>query len=151
MLFVITGLIIINNIPFAGKISTVGNGYDEFEKPLQHHDGGILVNKPEREILPPPPPRRNNGDVREKQPLPIARTVEDDIFVGDGIDYDIPNKDMSQSPISEDMEESPRNKERQSYFNEPVYGPVPPETAQVWGQTVSFFHNRYYLSSTVGK
>lgn len=48
----------------------------------------------------------------------------------------VPGKDMSESPVvSEDMEESPR-KERESYFSEPVYGPVPPsEPAQTWEQT----------------
>ncbi|THG14452.1 hypothetical protein TEA_016299 [Camellia sinensis var. sinensis] len=45
------------------------------------------------------------------------------------------SKDMSQSPISEDMEESPRNKERNSFFNEPAYGPVPPtEPSLDWQQ-----------------
>ncbi|KAJ0976185.1 hypothetical protein J5N97_018150 [Dioscorea zingiberensis] len=82
----------------SGKISTAGNDYDEFEKPVQQHDGGFSN-------------------------------------VHYGVEYAIPNKDMSQSPVSEDMEESPRNRERQSYFNAPVYGPVPPEAAQDWQQT----------------
>ncbi|CAL9193015.1 unnamed protein product, partial [Musa hybrid cultivar] len=76
---------------------------------------------------------------KEKKSLPIARIEVDDIFVGDGVDYVVPSKDMSQSPVSEDMEESPRIREKQSYFSEPVYGPIPPtETAQAWQQT-----NRY--------
>lgn len=55
--------------------------------------------------------------------------------MGDGVDYAIPSKDMSQSPISEDMEESPRNKERNSFFNEPAYGPVAPtEPSHDWQQ-----------------
>ncbi|KAF7837593.1 suppressor of mec-8 and unc-52 protein-like protein 2 [Senna tora] len=52
---------------------------------------------------------------------------------GDGVDYDVPGKDLSQSPLSEDMEESPRNKEKPSYFTEPTYGPVPPSVVpQGW-------------------
>ena len=71
--------------------------------------------------------------------LPTAR-YEDDIFIGEGVNYAIPSKDMSESPpVVEDMEESPP-KERQSYFNEPVCGPIPPsEPAQTWEQSVSCF------------
>ncbi|XP_026665097.1 suppressor of mec-8 and unc-52 protein homolog 2 [Phoenix dactylifera] len=116
-----------------GKNSTVGNDYDE-EKPGQP-DGRISKRDPERE-MPPPPPRKSNADGREKPPPPIARTEVDDIFLGDGIDYAVPAKDMSESPVSDDMEESPHSRERQSYFSEPVYGPVPPsEPAQAWQQT----------------
>lgn len=99
-------------------------------------------NKTEREILPPPPPlpppKKSQPDSREKQGPAVARGEDNDIFVGDGVDYNIPGKDMSQSPISEDMEESPRNKDRVSYFSEPVYGPVPPSgPSQEWQDLVS--------------
>ncbi|XP_042508727.1 suppressor of mec-8 and unc-52 protein homolog 2 isoform X1 [Macadamia integrifolia] len=119
-----------------GKISVVGNEYDEDEKPSQP-DGGMSKQKTEREALQPQPlPRKNNLDSRETQVLSVARAEEDDIFVGDGVDYAIPNKDMSQSPISEDMEESPRNRDRQPYFSEPAYGPLPPpESLEDWNQT----------------
>lgn len=92
----------------------------------------------EREMLPPPPPfRKDHLDTKGKQGPAVVRVEEDDIFVGEGVDYAVPGKDMSQSPVSEDMEESPRNKERTSYFNEPAYGPVPPIEPQQWQQNVS--------------
>ncbi|KAA8537341.1 hypothetical protein F0562_026972 [Nyssa sinensis] len=119
-----------------GKISALANDYDEDEK-VSKPDGGISKNPTDREILlpPPPPPRRSHPDSKEKQGPAVARAEEEDIFVGDGIEYAIPSKDMSQSPISEDMEESPRNKERISYFSEPAYGPVPPsEPTHDWQQ-----------------
>ncbi|XAR51118.1 hypothetical protein NMG60_11005661 [Bertholletia excelsa] len=118
-----------------GKIAAVVNEYDEVEK-ASKPNGEILKNKSERENFPPPPPplKKVYPDPKEKQPA-VARAREDDIFVGDGIDYEVPSKDMSQSPISEDMEESPRNKERISYFSEPAYGPVPPsEPSHNWQQ-----------------
>ena len=102
-------------------------------------------NQTERESLPPPPlpPRKNHVDSREKHGPSVARSEQDDIFVGDGVEYDVPSKDMSQSPVSEDMEESPRNKERISYFNEPAYGPVPPSEPQEWQQTVSYSFKKH--------
>lgn len=90
--------------------------------------------------MPPPARHKRSVDTKDKNSLPIARVEEDDIFVGDGVSYTVPSKDLSQSPISEDMDESPRVREKQSYFGEPVYGPIPPpETAQTWQQTVSSF------------
>lgn len=122
-----------------GKLSAVANEYDEEEKPSKP-DGG-LKHKMERDILPPPPPPsapipgNNHANSREKQGPAVARAVDDDIFVGDGVDYAIPNADMSQSPTSEDMEESPRNKDRGTYFSEAAYGPVPPShPSQDWQQ-----------------
>lgn len=122
-----------------GKISAVGNEYDEEDKPSKSN-GGILNNKTEREVMPPPPPppKKNQPDAWEKQVPFVAREEESDIFVGDGIDYVVPGKDMSQSPISEDMEESPRNKEKGSHFSEPAYGPVPPSgPSQEWQDLVN--------------
>ncbi|KAF7143011.1 hypothetical protein RHSIM_Rhsim05G0001900 [Rhododendron simsii] len=119
-----------------GKIAAVDNLYDEdvrLPKPDVEHS----KYKIDREKLPPPPPplKKGHPDSKEKQGPAVPRAEEDDIFVGDGIDYSIPSKDMSQSPISEDMEESPRNKERVAYFNEPAYGPVPPtEPSHDWQQ-----------------
>ncbi|XP_065850105.1 suppressor of mec-8 and unc-52 protein homolog 2 [Euphorbia lathyris] len=115
-----------------GRISALGNEEDKHSKP----NGGIFKDKTEREILlpppPPPPPKKLQPDSREKQGPTVAREEEDDIFLGEGIEYDVPGKDMSQSPISEDMEESPRNKDR-NYVSEPVYGPVPPSgPSQEW-------------------
>lgn len=121
----------------AGKIS-VGNGYGEEDKPSKP-DIGVAKNEMKRDILPPPPPlpRKNHIDSKEKQGPTIARADEDDIFVGDGVDYAIPGKDLSQSPLSEDMEESPRNKEKVSYFDEPAYGPVQPYgLPHEWQETV---------------
>ena len=47
---------------------------------------------------------------------------------------------MSQSPISEDMDESPRIHQNQSNLNEPVYGPIQPsEPAQAWQQPMVIF------------
>lgn len=97
-------------------------------------------NQTEREpILPPPPPLKKNPIIsRENQGPAVARTEDDDIFVGEGVNYEIPGKDLSQSPVSEDMEESPRNKEKPQYFAEPTYGPIPPTMmAQGWQETVS--------------
>ncbi|CAN1136093.1 Suppressor of mec-8 and unc-52 protein homolog 2 [Linum perenne] len=114
------------------KTSTVSNEYGEACR--QTKLGETISNmKIERESMPPPPPppMKSQPDSVVKQE-PISRTDEDDIFVGDGIDYSIPGKDMSQSPISEDMEESPRNKEKIPYFNEPAYGPIPPVSSQEW-------------------
>ena len=70
-------------------------------------------NQTESEFVPPPPPplRKNHLDSREKQGPTVAR-AEEDIFVGEGVDYAIPGKDLSQSPLSEDMEESPRTSQR---------------------------------------
>lgn len=104
---------------------------------------------------PPPPPKKNHPDPIEKPRSPVVRKEEEDIFVGDGVDYTIPSKDMSQSPVSEDMEESPRNKEKQSYFAEPAYGPVPPaELSHEWQQAVSAcyifsYRHKYFALSLV--
>ena len=98
-------------------------------------------NQTESEFVPPPPPplRKNHFDSREKQGPTVARAEEEDIFVGEGVDYAIPGKDLSQSPLSEDMEESPRNKSKTSYFAEPAYGPVQPSgLPQEWQGTVSW-------------
>ncbi|GFS38483.1 RED family protein [Actinidia rufa] len=119
-----------------GKISVLGNEYDEDDS-VSKRDDEILKYKIDRENHPPPPPplKKGNFEFKEKQGPALSRVEEDDIFVGEGIDYAIPSKDTSQSPISEDMEESPRNKERISYFNEPAYGPVPPsEPSHDWQQ-----------------
>lgn len=117
----------------------VGNGYDEEDKPLKIEGGGSK-NQTEREFIPPPPPfKKSSLNSREKQGPAVARTEDDDIFVGDGVDYDIPGKDLSQSPLSEDMEESPRNREKPSYFTEPSYGPVVPSVVpQGYPEAVSW-------------
>ncbi|KAG2398701.1 Suppressor of mec-8 and unc-52 protein-like protein [Vigna angularis] len=117
-----------------GKILAVGNGYDKEDKPSKVESGA--KHQAEKEIIPPPPPpiKKNPLHSREKQGPAVAR--DDDIFLGDGIDYDVPGKDLSQTPVSEDMEESPRNKEKPSYFEEPTYGPVPPSMLpQGWQET----------------
>ncbi|KMT14106.1 hypothetical protein BVRB_4g079290 [Beta vulgaris subsp. vulgaris] len=118
-----------------GKLTTVINDYDEYEKSSKP-DGLSSKNQNGENFLPPPPPLiKNTLDSKDRQDPVIARAEEDDIFVGDGVITEVPGKDMSQSPISEDMEESPRNKERTSYFDEPVYGPVPPsDPSQDWNQ-----------------
>ncbi|TVU26986.1 hypothetical protein EJB05_29564 [Eragrostis curvula] len=119
-----------------GKNNLASGDYDDPVKPSQPN-GSALKNPSEKAMPPPPPPppRNNNSNGTEKQPVPVARTDDDDIFVGDGVEYSVPTKEMSQSPVSEDMEESPRNNQKQSYFTEPMYGPVPPsEPAQDWQQ-----------------
>ncbi|XWS72327.1 hypothetical protein CRYUN_Cryun02cG0030400 [Craigia yunnanensis] len=94
-----------------GKISSLGNDYDEEDKPSKPNDG-MSNGRTEKEILPPPPPppRKDLLDSRERQGLTVARAEEDDIFVGDGVDYNSPGKDVIPSPLSEDMEESPQGK-----------------------------------------
>uniref|UniRef100_A0A0D9XWU4 RED-like N-terminal domain-containing protein n=1 Tax=Leersia perrieri TaxID=77586 RepID=A0A0D9XWU4_9ORYZ len=117
-----------------GKNGLVSGEYDEVARPGQTN-GSALKQKLQKDMPPPPPPRNNNFSGNEKQSAPIARADEDDIFVGDGVDYSVPNKEMSRSPVSEDMDESPHNHQKQSYFTEPLYGPVPPsEPAQAWPQ-----------------
>ncbi|KAF0911619.1 hypothetical protein E2562_011236 [Oryza meyeriana var. granulata] len=117
-----------------GKNSLASGDYDKVARPGQTN-GSALKHQFQKDMPPPPPPRNNNLGWNEKQSVPIARADEDDIFVGDGVDYSVPNKEMSQSPVSEDMDESPHNHQKQSYFTEPVYGPVPPsDPAQAWQQ-----------------
>ncbi|KAL8135068.1 hypothetical protein AgCh_009910 [Apium graveolens] len=109
-----------------GKAKTsLQSEYDDNVKAIKP---GFIKNQMDRETLPLPPPplKKNPSDYREKLVPTVARAEEEDIFVGEGTDYAIPTKDMSQSPISEDMDESPRNKEKVMYYNEPAYGPVPP-------------------------
>ncbi|CAH8263708.1 unnamed protein product [Arabidopsis lyrata] len=118
-----------------GKMSTIANEYDE-DNNQSKVENGSSVNLSEREVLPPPPPLPpgiNHLDLSTKQEEPpVARTDDDDIFVGEGVDYTVPGKDVTQSPISEDMEESPRDKEKVPYFAEPAYGPVQPSAGQEW-------------------
>lgn len=125
---------------YAGKNLSFSNGYEEEDDRISKSDS--LKNQNGGEILPPPPPlpKKNQPDPKEIQVPTAIRKEEEDIFVGEGVDYSIPSKDMSQSPISEDMEESPRNKEKPPYFAEPAYGPVPPtELTQGWQQAVSTY------------
>lgn len=133
-----------------GKLTTVINDYDEYEKSSKP-DGLSSKNQNGENFLPPPPPLiKNTLDSKDRQDPVIARAEEDDIFVGDGVITEVPGKDMSQSPISEDMEESPRNKERTSYFDEPVYGPVPPsDPSQDWNQAVSLLGMVIYLGLVI--
>jgi len=120
----------------AGKNNLASGDYDEAVKPSQTN-GSALKHQSDMPPPPAPPPRNNNFNGKEKQPVPVARADDDDIFVGDGVDYSVPNKEMSQSPIS-DMDESPRSHQKQSNFTEPMYGPVPPsEPAQAWQQPVT--------------
>lgn len=124
-----------------GKNLGVSNGYEEEDRPSKSEGGG-QKNQTEREFIqpPPPPPKKISLNSREKQGPAVARAQEDDIFVGDGVDYEVPGKDGSHSPLSEDMEESPRNKEKPSYFTEPSYGPVPPSVMpQGWQEAVSWW------------
>jgi IK cytokine len=93
-----------------------------------------------------PPQRKSNISEKEKHKpaVLIAREDDDDIFVGDdGVDYTVPNKEISQSLISEDMDDSPHNHQNQSHLTESVYGPIrpsehvydpilPSEPAQAW-------------------
>ncbi|PVH61394.1 hypothetical protein PAHAL_3G023800 [Panicum hallii] len=118
-----------------GKNNLVSGDYDEAVKPSQTN-GSALKHQSQKDMPPPPPPPQNNNfNGNEKQSAPVARADDDDIFVGDGVDYSVPNKEMSQSPVSEDMDESPHNHQKQTYFTEPKYGPVPPsEPAQAWQQ-----------------
>ncbi|KAI3902158.1 hypothetical protein MKW92_040994 [Papaver armeniacum] len=126
------------------KISALANDYDEDEKPSLP-ERGMPNHRNEMEILPPPPPLPRNfaGKIEKTVPI-VARVEEEDIFVGEGVDYAVPTNDMSPA-ASEDMEESPRDRDRPSYFNEPEYGPVapppeygpvapPPEHPQNWQQ-----------------
>ncbi|GMY19259.1 suppressor of mec-8 and unc-52 protein homolog 2-like, partial [Fagus crenata] len=65
-------------------------------------------------------------------------------FAAAGIEYDEedkpskPNGGMSKNQTEKDMEESPRNKSKTSYFAEPAYGPVQPSgLPQEWQGPVS--------------
>jgi len=123
----------------AGKNNLVTGDYDEAVKPSQTN-GSALKHQSQKDMPPPPPPPRrdNNFNGNEKQSAPVARADDDDIFVGDGVDYSVPNKEMSQSPVSEDMDESSHNNQKETCFTEPMYGPIPPsEPAQAWQQPVS--------------
>lgn len=117
-----------------------GGVYNEVVRPAQS-DGSVQKHQSEKDMPPPPPPpRKSNFSEKEKHSVPVARTDDDDIFIGDGVDYTVPNKEMSQSPISEDMDESPRIHQNQSNLNEPVYGPIQPsEPAQAWQQPMVIF------------
>ncbi|KAF8401154.1 hypothetical protein HHK36_014458 [Tetracentron sinense] len=56
---------------------------------------GVSKHQAKREILPPPPPLRNNHlDLSEKQGPAVARAEEEDIFLGEGIDYAIPISEL---------------------------------------------------------
>ncbi|XP_078444613.1 RED family protein isoform X2 [Wolffia australiana] len=99
-----------------GFLSSLGNELEEVDKARSQATGQ------KRESLPPPPP----------PPPPPSREEEDDIFVGSGVDYAVPGSAPDRSPFSEDMEESPRNREHQDtqqpYFSEPAFGPEPPQS-----------------------
>lgn len=122
-----------------GKLSALGVvEFEEDEKARAPENGLKRHDEAGREAL-PPAPQMGPGDVGGRQAAaPAAREEEEDIFVGHGVDYAVPGKGPNQSPLSEDMEESPRNRERQSYFSEPAYGPAPPDhPPQSWEAAVS--------------
>ncbi|KAH9317338.1 hypothetical protein KI387_019107, partial [Taxus chinensis] len=110
----------------------------DYEKQSNIADG-LPKKQQNREMLPPPPPRKSQMDAREQQSVSTNALDEDDIFEGAGTDYNVPGNDKSESPVSEDMEESPRDGEKQSYFND-VYGPALPAemAAQDWQQEAGY-------------
>lgn len=120
---------------FAGRISTIVNDFEEEGKATQvdERSSRIQNGKTTQSVQPSHP--NNEAGFREKQ---VSRDEENDIFLGAGVDYFVPPSNLDQSPASEDMDESPGNREKQSYFTEPVYGPVPPtEPPMEWQQPVS--------------
>lgn len=108
---------------------------------LPHEDGGHqrkretdTANRSSKQsdhdsLLPRPPVRK----------APAPRINDDDIFQGSGVDY-VPTVNNDPSPLSEDMEESPREMQQPSYFAEPGYGPAPPppDTNQEWSQQAGY-------------
>ena len=64
----------------------------------QKVEGGAK-NQTEKEIIPPPPIKKNPLHSREKQGPAVARAEDDDIFVGEGVHYDVPGKDLSQREV----------------------------------------------------
>ncbi|CAN4084924.1 unnamed protein product [Withania somnifera] len=77
-----------------GKGKTViSNGYDDVSK----SDASNSQN--DKETVPPSArlPKENHSESRENQGPAAARNEEDDIFIGEGVDY-IPAADMGQSP-----------------------------------------------------
>lgn len=116
---------------------------NEFEEEKSSKSNGVVSNtRIEREFLPPPPPpppRKNYMDSKEKQGPIVVASAEEDIFLGEGTDYEVPGKETSQSPNYEDMEESPRNKDKVSYFSEPAFGPaLPSGPPQNWEDVVNY-------------
>lgn len=120
---------------------------------LPHEDGGIPVhhermpeigamNGSSKELdhgnLPPPAPLRR-GQKEQEGKAAAPRDEENDIFEGSGV-YVPPTTNNGHSPLSEDMEESPRETLRAPYFAEPGYGPAPPprETNQDWSQQAGY-------------
>lgn len=139
---------------WAGKIlSSMGGEGGVMDGVVNGGTNGTHGRPVEEEFLPPPPPlppQHNFVDSRESATtisaaLSITGTANgpqgerDDIFEGVGSEY-VPTVREAQSPVSEDMEESPRDNDRQSYFNEP-YGPAPPphDLRQGWEHEVKFF------------
>ncbi|KAM0854124.1 hypothetical protein ACQ4PT_050644 [Festuca glaucescens] len=74
-----------------GKNNLAGGDYDEAVR--RQTNGSALKQHSEKELLPPPPPppppRKSNFSEKEKHKpsVPVAREDDDDIFVGDGVDY----------------------------------------------------------------
>jgi IK cytokine len=98
--------------------SNLASGDYESVKPSQIN-GSTLKHQSDMPPPPVPPPWNTSFNGKEKPPVPVARADVDDIFVGDGVGYSVPNKEMSQSPVS-DMDESPHNHQKQSNFTEPT-------------------------------
>ncbi|CAH9130078.1 unnamed protein product [Cuscuta epithymum] len=110
-----------------GKISGFVNGYEENNNISKSDAMKNHIDKATALPAHESSKKNHHSEFREKQGPSVARVEEEDIFVGEGVDYSIPAVDPNQSPISEDMEESPRNKERTSYFGEPAaaYASIP--------------------------
>ncbi|KAI3857869.1 hypothetical protein MKX03_004971 [Papaver bracteatum] len=85
------------------NIYALSNDYDKDEKPPLP-ERGMPNHRNEIEIFPPPPPLPRNFAVQIEKAVPIvARDGEEDIFVGEGVDYAVPTNDMSPA-ASKDME-----------------------------------------------
>ncbi|CAM6089290.1 unnamed protein product [Calypogeia fissa] len=104
---------------------------DEAEKAAQAM--GFSTRHQESDVLPPPPPRRPHFDTAEQPATTVHRSMDDNIFEDVGTDYQPPAQD--DSPLSEDMEESPREGgERLAYFSEPAFGAPPHQMGMEWHQ-----------------
>lgn len=121
-------------------VVNAGKGYSSVEDGTLAEDAekaaqamGFSTRHQEPEVLPPPPPRRPNYENAEQPATTVHRTMDDDIFEDVGTDYQTQNG----SPLSEDMEESPRDgPERLSYFSEPAFGAPPHQMGLEWHQQV---------------